>query len=108
MQKQQLNVTLSIPIPEDMVLIKKVELEELKEQQLLGVYWTMRDLENRTNKKQEWLKENILFKQAIKKQIDVENGGFVYYPKVKGENWVFLANEMSQFLEENFYLIFKK
>ena len=50
MNKQQLNVTLSIPIPEDMVLIKKVELEELQQDRLIGVYWTMSDLENRIGK----------------------------------------------------------
>ncbi|WP_223554397.1 hypothetical protein [Lysinibacillus sphaericus] len=35
MNKQQLNVTLSIPIPEDMILIKKVELEELQQDRLI-------------------------------------------------------------------------
>lgn len=105
---QQLKVDLVIPIPDDTVLITKTELKELKEQTLKGVYWSMKDLENRTGKKIEWLKENILFKQTIKKQLDVENGGFVYYPKKKGEKWVFLANEMAQFLEDNFYTIFKK
>lgn len=49
---QQLNVSLSIPIPSDSVLIKKVELEDLQRQQLSGVYWTMKDLEKRTNKGQ--------------------------------------------------------
>lgn len=108
MNKQQLNVTLSIPIPEDMILIKKVELEQLKEKVLIGVYWSMKDLEERTGKKNEWLKENILYKQSFKKQLDVKNrGGFVYYPQVRGEKWVFLASKMSQFLEDNFYLIFK-
>lgn len=107
MNKQQLNVTLSIPIPENMILIKKVELEELKAESLKGVYWTMKDLEERIGKKQEWIKENILYKQNLKKQLDVKNQGFVYYPQTRGEKWVFLASKMSQFLEDNFYLIFK-
>lgn len=103
---QQLNVSINVPIPEDMVLIQKVELEELKEKILTGVYWNMKDLENRTGKKNEWLKENILYKPSFKKQLDVKNGGFVYYPQVRGEKWVFLATKMSQFLEDNFYSIF--
>ncbi|MDD1503505.1 DUF771 domain-containing protein [Lysinibacillus sp. CNPSo 3705] len=108
MQTQHLNVTLSISIPEDMVLIKKVELEKLNEQSLTGVYWTMKDLEQRTNKKQAWLKENILYPSRFKKQLDVNCGGFVYYPTKSGEKWAFLASKMSKFLEDNFYLIFSK
>ena len=37
---QQLNVSLSIPVPENMVLVHKVELEELKANELKGVYWS--------------------------------------------------------------------
>lgn len=108
MQNQYLNVTLSIPIPEDMVLIKKVELEELQQNRMIGIYWTMSDLEKRIGKKQVWIKENILYPQKFKKQLDVLQGGFVYYPKTKGEKWSFLASKMSQFLEDNFHLIFTK
>lgn len=36
--QQQLNVKLTIQIPEDQVLISKVELEELKKSQLSGKY----------------------------------------------------------------------
>lgn len=103
---QQLNVSLSIPIPVDQVLISKVEIEDLRRQSVLGVYWSMKDLEDRTNKKQDWLKENILFPPRFKERLDVEQGGFVYYPKKSGEKWSFLASEMAKFLDENFYLIF--
>lgn len=88
------------------MLITKVELEELRHQELSGVYWTMRDLESRTNKKQNWLKENVLFVPRIKEQLDVSKGGFVYYPKKSGEKWSFLASKMAKFLDENFYLIY--
>ncbi|WP_054767295.1 DUF771 domain-containing protein [Lysinibacillus parviboronicapiens] len=103
----QLQVNLTIPVPDDYVLIMKVELEELQQDRLNGVYWTMVDLENRIGKKQVWIKENILYPQKFKRQLDVSQGGFVYYPKAKGEKWSFLASKMSQFLEDNFYTIFK-
>ena len=103
---QQLNVNLSIPIPSDHVLIAKVELEDLRKQELSGVYWTMKDVEERTGKKFEWIKENILYPPHFKKTLDVEQGGFVYYPKKSGEKWSFLAVEMARFLDENFILIF--
>lgn len=65
MNKQQLNVSLSISIPEDMVLIKNVQLEELKEKSLTGIYWSIKDLEERTGKKNEWIKMNILYKPSL-------------------------------------------
>ena len=103
---QQLSVTLTIPVPSDSILIKKVELEELKQAQLLGVYWSMKDLEQRTNKKNEWIKENILYPSKFRKILDVESGGFVYYPKSRGETWSFQASKMAEFLEKYFKEIF--
>lgn len=104
---QQINVNLSIPIPADQILINKVELQELKEQSLVGVYWNMKDLESRINKKSEWIKENILFPSRFRKILDAENGGFVYYPQSKGQTWSFQAKEMAAFLDKNFSKIFK-
>ncbi|WP_281998855.1 DUF771 domain-containing protein [Priestia flexa] len=57
LQQQSLSVNLTIPIPSDSVIISKVELQELKKQQLSGVYWTMKDLELRINRKHEWIKD---------------------------------------------------
>jgi len=104
---QQLTVQLSIPIPNDSVLISKVELEELKKQELAGVYWSMQDLEQRVNKGQVWIKENILYQPKFKKVLDVEHGGFVFYPKAKGQNWSFHAAKMADFLDKRFVEIFK-
>lgn len=103
---QQLDVSLSIPIPSDYVLVKKVELEDLKKESLSGVYWSMRDLEKRTGKKHEWIKENILYPSRFKKILDAENGGFVFYPEMRGQNWSFQAIGMAKFLDDNFNEIF--
>jgi phage pi2 protein 07 len=105
---QKLNVTLSIQIPDDMVLIKKVEYEEMKDNELKGVYWNMKDLEQKTTRKSEWIKENILYPSRFRKILDAENGGFVFYPKVKGQTWVFQASKMTKFLDVNFTAIFTK
>ncbi len=105
--QQAIKAELFINIPSDQILISKVEYEELQSKSFQGVYWTMSDLENRIGKKQVWIKENILYPQKFKKQLDVLQGGFVYYPKAKGEKWSFLASKMSQFLEDNFYAIFR-
>lgn len=103
---QQLNLEISIPIPKDMVLIKKVELEELKKNSTQGVWWSMRDLEKRLNKKHEWIKENILYKPKFKNVLDVRKGGFVHYPESQGQVWTFQASKMTEFLEKNFSDIF--
>jgi len=105
--QQSIKAEILINIPTDQILISKVEYEQLQIHSLQGVYWTMNDLENRIGKKQVWIKDNILYPQRFKKQLDVLQGGFVYYPKAKGEKWSFLASKMSQFLEDNFYSIFK-
>jgi phage pi2 protein 07 len=105
---QQLSVNLTIPIPADSVLISKIELEQLRVKELEGVYWNMKDLESRTNKKSEWIKERILYPSKFRNKIDVDSGGFVYYPKVKGELWTFQASKMAKFLDMNFQAIFKK
>ncbi|CEG28118.1 DUF771 domain-containing protein [Bacillus sp. B-jedd] len=105
---QQLEVSITVPIPDDTVLIKKVELKELKEQSLTGVYWSMQDLEKRINKKSEWIKENILYPTRFRKILDCEIGGFVYYPKNKGQTWSFHASKMAAFLDNNFSLIFRR
>ncbi len=77
--KQKLEVNLTIPIPDDSVLIKKVDLERLQEEELSGVWWSMKDLEKRINRKQLWIKENILFPSKFRKILDIENGGFVFF-----------------------------
>ena len=104
--EQQLSVSLTIPIPQDSVLIRKVELEELRSRELRGVYWNMKDLEQRTGKKSEWLKENILFRTNFRKELDCQNGGFVFYPKGKGQTWSFQASKMAVFLDKNFHRVF--
>ncbi|MFC5732334.1 DUF771 domain-containing protein [Cytobacillus gottheilii] len=108
LSQQHLSVSLTIPIPSDSVIITKLELKELKHQQLKGVYWTMKDLEKRINRKNEWIKENILFPSKFRRILDVDNGGFVFYPKSKGQTWSFHALKMSDFLDKNFQQIFSQ
>lgn len=103
---QQLEVNLTIPIPSDQVIISKVEFQELKRQELSGVYWSMKDLQKRINKSDKWIKENILYPQKFRKTLDSENGGFVYYPKNQGQTWSFQAGKMAAFLDKYFQQIF--
>lgn len=72
------------------------------------IWWTMKDLEQATGYGDDWLKENILLQPRYKKVLDLENGGFVYYPERRGEKWLFLAGSMQKFLEDYFFEIFKR
>ncbi|SDB96981.1 DUF771 domain-containing protein [Shouchella lonarensis] len=103
---QELSVNLTIPIPEDSILITKNEWNELKEEKLRGVYWDMKQLEERIHRKQDWIKENILYQPRFIKKLDAEKGGFVYYPRAKGQKWSFQANKMADFLDKHFSDIF--
>lgn len=104
--EQKFKVELEIKIPDEYVLITKVEYEELLHVRLTGRYWTMQDLESQIGKKQIWIKKKILYPSKFKAQLDVSVGGFVYYPKAKGEKWSFHATKMAKFLDDNFYKIF--
>lgn len=103
---QQLDVHISIPIPDDKVLVNKVEWEELKRKSLTGRWWNMKDLEHRVGRKHEWIKDNILYPPEFREILDVNNGGFVYYPENQGQAWAFQATKMAEFLEEYFGEIF--
>lgn len=103
---QQLSTNITITFPEEFVLIKKIELEELKEESLMGMYWSMQDLERKTNKKCEWIKENILYPSKFRKILDVKNEGFVFYPEKRGQTWSFQARLMAKFLDKHFEDIF--
>lgn len=103
---QHMNVELTIPIPPNSILINKVEYEKLKQDQLSGVYWTMQDLEKRIGRKAEWIKTNILYRPKLKEALDCKHGGFVFYPKSKGQSWSFQAFKMSEFLDKYFSVIF--
>lgn len=105
---QQISVKLSIPVPEDSIIISKVELKELRNLELTGVYWSMKELEKRINRKNEWIKDNILYPTKFRKILDVDTGGFVFYPKSRGQSWSFHATKMAIFLDENFRKIFSE
>ncbi|MGO1059354.1 DUF771 domain-containing protein [Planococcus sp. FY231025] len=105
---QKLNVELSIEIPAEYVLISKVEYEEMKSNELRGVYWTMKDLEARTKRSSLWLRENVLYPSKFRKELDSDNGGFVFYPRASGQPWAFQASKMAEFLDKNFHRIFKE
>lgn len=95
---------------QELMIINKNEYETLKakleDEILSGRWWSMKDLEERINKSYEWIRRNILDPPHFKEILDIENGGFVFYPE-KGKTWAFQAREMARFLDDNFSSIYK-
>ncbi|MFF3099968.1 DUF771 domain-containing protein [Viridibacillus arvi] len=53
----KLNLNVTVQIPEGYVIVAKFELEELQKNQFDCVYWSMQDLQNHVNRKQDWFKK---------------------------------------------------
>ncbi|WNF89815.1 DUF771 domain-containing protein [Vagococcus fluvialis] len=107
MSEQNLKVNLSIPIPEDSVLITKVEYEQLKKENLRGRKFNLQELSNRTGISKNMLKE-LFDKPRVRKIADVEKGGFVAYPMNPGSPYLFLASKTIDFIDNNFDMLMKK
>lgn len=99
--QQQLQVSLIIQVPDDHVLITKVEYDELQQQRLSGRWWTIEDLEKRTGRKKLWLRNNLLYMPKFKKELEK----IVHYPNSQGDKWSFHSSKMAKFLDDNFHLI---
>jgi|SRR5699024_5472688 len=95
----------NIHIPEHMVKIKSIIVEPQPSHQKTE-WMIMDDLKQKTNYSRDWLEKYVLNEPYFKKILDVNNGGFVHYPKTKGDQWKFEKNKMINFLDEYFSEIF--
>lgn len=98
------NLQLTIQIPEEYVLITKVEYEGLLDNVLLGKFITMHDLVVHTGKSKPWLHENLLNHPKRMKEI----APFTYFPKSRGDKWAFKAKDMYEYLDQEFLNILEK
>ncbi len=100
--QQVLNVTATIPvaIPEDKILIDKVEYQELKNKDFDG--WVgMATFIEKSNRSRTTIKK-VLTRPELIKSLSVENGGWVFYPSDAGK-WSFHYKEMMEFINNEFY-----
>lgn len=99
-----------IPIPEDYVIITKIEYEEVKKADTVGRWMTLQEVLDRTTRKYEWFTKKVLKNPKYRNKIDIEKNpnGFVYYPGDGNHRYVFLRSKTLVFLEENFASILKK
>ena len=98
---QSFNVNLAIQIPDDMVVMEKTEYEALKNNETEGNWVGMKVLVKRTGRSDTWLKNNVLNNVMLKDRLDIEKGGWVFYP-AKGDHWLFKLSGMKDFIENEF------
>ncbi|OZT77148.1 DUF771 domain-containing protein [Salinicoccus roseus] len=91
-------LTATIPIPENYVMITKVEYEELQKNTLLGKYLTLQGLVELTGKSKPWLDEKLLSHPRRMKDIE----SFTHFPQSRGDKWAFKEKEMRDYLDKNF------
>src|SRR5699024_1948822 len=95
--EDSIKIDINVIISADYTLVKKYEDEGMQKKSTKAEWGKMKDLEEKLKKRRDWILEKILYNPKFKDKLNSEKGGFVYYPKSRGENWVFKANDMSDF-----------
>lgn len=99
-QTLEVQATISVLIPEDKILVDKVEYQELKEKDFDG--WVgMKEFVAKSNRSAPTISK-LLKRPELIKTLSVENGGWVYYPR-EGSHWSFHYKEMMEFINKEFY-----
>lgn|SRR5699024_2371302 len=106
--EQTIEAKISVPIPTGYVLVKESKLVELESNEVKGYWWSLNDVLKRINRGKTWFNDNVLNHPKWRHTIDIENGGFVYYPANQGDKYSFLPSKTIEFLEDNFSKILKK
>ena len=100
--KQFLEV--KIEVPDTHVVIPKGVYEQLRNQELTGQYYYMKDLERLTGRSRSWLNQNFLNRPDVLKRIKP----FTIFPKGKGSDWIFQATKLREYLENEFLDVLKR
>lgn len=103
---QQLTAQVLLTIPEDKILVDKVEYLDLKEQASLGSLMSFKWFKEKTGiKRSEDLNKWILL--PFRDELDFDTGGFVHYPEKQGDPWKFLKNPTEHWLEDNYGRVYQ-
>ena len=94
----------SVPVPDNVVVISKEEYLDLISDTEQGKWWEIDDLKDLLGIGRTKLINDILLNPAYKSEIDVALNpkGFVVYPKGKGGRYKILATRARKYFEENF------
>lgn len=101
-EKQVFNI--EVPIPDDLILISKVEYVELLNQNDRGQWWTIDKVVDLLGMSKSKLVNTILLNPKWKQEIDIglNPEGFVVYPETKGQPYRFLATKTREYFQTHF------
>ncbi len=95
---------ISIKLPDTYCIVSQSEYDELVNQCSIGRYLSLSDVLEMLSVSRPWLLENVLYKSAIRKEIDIDQNpeGFVKYPHNQGGRYFFLASKTKDYFEKHF------
>lgn len=95
---------ITVTLPEDCCIVHQSEYDELVNQCSIGRYLSLTDVLEMLSVSRPWLLENVLYKPAIRKEIDIDQNpeGFVKYPHNQGGRYFFLASKTKDYFEKHF------
>lgn len=99
-QVLEVKATIPILIPEDKILVDKVEYRELKQKDFDG--WVGMDVFIEKSNRSRTTIKNLLNRPEMIKILSIENDGWVFYPAYAGK-WSFHYKEMMEFINNEFY-----
>lgn len=105
--KQNQVFNISIPVPDNLVVVEKEAYLDLLAKIEEGKWWLIDDVLKLLNISRTTLINDVLLNPKVKEEIDIEENkdGFVLYPKGKGSPYRFLASRTRKYFEENFAAI---
>ncbi|OFI48853.1 hypothetical protein BG261_05545 [Floricoccus tropicus] len=105
--QQLIKAEVSISIPDDMILINKVELEELidkADQAESNGYAKMDEFEKLCAREKTWIKNNLFKDPNFLEQFDMSNNnekGFVRFPRYQNDGYRFKRKQMIDFVNND-------
>ncbi|MCK1238364.1 DUF771 domain-containing protein [Streptococcus uberis] len=97
----------SVPVPDDVVIISKEEYLDLLSDNEHGKWWDIDNLQELLGLGRSKLINDILLNPDIKKDVNlsINPNGFIVYPKGRGSRYKILATRARKYFEENFTTI---
>lgn len=102
----KLETTQEITVPKGYIIVSKKDLEKIEEQVGRGEWKDMKWFKSKVGIQRQDKLEEMIF-HPFKEELDIEHGGFVHYPEINGDPWMFHKRKTEDWLEENFDRVFK-
>lgn len=102
-QVLKIQPTIEVKIPDDQLLVNKIEYESLQDQSLVGKIWKLDDLRAWLgNKDVKWIKEFILYRPSFQKELEqMDSENLIHISSGRGDKWWFKASAMSEWIEDH-------